>query len=124
KLSEAGKLGRKEIKLLIDEIGKSSEGTAAALANTLPGQINRLKTQYQEFLNLVANSGVLDYLTQQLSDISAEVQRLADSGELQAWAKDVADAIVGAARAIAGITGFLIEHRDAILALAGAYATF
>lgn len=124
KLSEAGKLGRTEIKLLIDEIGKSSEGTAAALANTLPGQINRLKTQYQEFLNLVANSGVLDYLTQQLSDISAEVQRLADSGELQAWAKDVADAIVGAARAIAGITGFLIEHRDAILALAGAYATF
>lgn len=124
KLSEAGKLGRTEIKLLIDEIGASSKGASAALADTLPGQINRLNGQWKDFLNLIANSGVLDYLQTQLANVSAEVQRMADSGELQAWAKDIADAIVSAAQAIQGVTGFLFEHRDAIAAVAAAYAAF
>lgn len=124
KLSEAGKLGRTEIKLLIDEIGKSSEGASAALANTLPGQINRLKGQWSEFLNLIANSGVLDYLQTQLAEVSAEVERMASSGELKEWATEVADAIVGAAKAIQGVTGFLVEHREAIAALATAYGAF
>lgn len=124
KLSEAGKLGRAEIALLIEEIGKSADGAAGALATTLPGQINRLKGQWAEFLNLIANSGVLDYLQEQLAAVSEEVTRMAATGELQAWAKEVADAIVGAAQAIQGAVGFLYDHREAILALAAAYAGF
>lgn len=124
KLSEAGKLGRTEIKLLIDEIGRSAEGASGALANTLPGQINRLKGEWVEFLNLIANSGVLDYLQEQLAAVSEEVDRMAATGELKEWAQDIAGAIVGAAKAIQGVTGFLIEHRKAIVALASAYAGF
>jgi tape measure domain-containing protein len=124
KLSAAGKLGRTEIKLLIEEIGKSAEGASGALANTLPGQINRLSGQWSEFLNLIANSGVLDYLQEQLANVSAEVERLTATGELQQWAKDIADAIVTAAKAIQGVTGFIIDHREAIVALAAAYAGF
>lgn len=123
KLSEAGKLGRVEIKALISEIGASSEGASAALANTLPGQINRLKGQWSEFLNLIANSGLLEHLQRQLAAVSEEVRRMADSGELEEWARTAADAIVDAAEAIRDVTVFLVEHREAILALAAAYAT-
>lgn len=124
KLSEAGKLGRTEIKALIEQIGVSADGASARLADTLPGQINRLKGQWSEFLNLIANSGVLDYLQEQLSAVSEEVERMAASGELKAWAREIADAIVGAAQAIKGVTMFLVEHREAIIALAAAYAGF
>lgn len=124
KLSEAGKLGRTEIKALIEQIGVSADGASERLADTLPGQINRLKGQWSEFLNLIANSGVLDYLQEQLAAVSEEVERMAASGELQAWAQEIAESIVGAAQAIKGVTMFLVDHREAIIALAAAYAGF
>lgn len=121
KLSEAGKLGRAEIKLLIEEIGKSAEGAGQAVAGTLPKQIDRLRAQWQEFLDLVADSGVLDYLQDQLASVSKTVKDMAASGELQEWAQEVSDAIVEAAETIKGTVAFLVEHREAILALGQAY---
>lgn len=121
KLSSEGKLGKDVIRALINEIGKSAEGAADALGGTLPGQINKLKQQYQDFLKAIANSGVLEYLVQQLGDVAKKVEELAQSGELQAWARSFAEGIVSTGTAIKGFVGFLLEHKEAIFALAAAW---
>lgn len=121
KLSSSGKLGKDVIKALIDEIGRSADGAASALGGTLPAQINRLKVQYEDFLRSVAESGALELFLDHLQEIGAEIQRMSESGELQAWARSVAEAITSAASAIGGTVRFLIDHKEAIIALAGAY---
>ncbi|MBA8888905.1 tape measure domain-containing protein [Dokdonella fugitiva] len=123
-LSQAGKLGRAEIALLIQEIGKSSEGASAKLANTLPGQINKLQSEWASFLNLIANSGALEFLQQQLARLLDQVKALSESGDLQRYAKSISESLVQVATVVGRTLGFLIDHKEAIAALALAYQGF
>lgn len=94
KLIESGKLGRKEIKGLIDEIGRSTEGAAAANLGTLSGLVTSLKDRFKEFLETIASSGVVDYFKQQLTGLRDTITRMADDGSLTTWAKNVGAGLV------------------------------
>jgi tape measure domain-containing protein len=122
KLSEQGKLGRKEISALLAEIGKMNSGAAAKNANTLSGLFTQLSSRVRQFFTDVSNSGPLDYFKQQLRDAIAFVDRLARTRELETWARNVGSAIVKVSSSIAGVAKFLVEHVDLIITLAKAYA--
>lgn len=124
KLSEQGKLGRREISALLAEIGKMNSGAAATNANTLSGLFAQLSSRVRQFFTDVSNSGPLDYFKQKLRDAIAVIDRLAGSDQLEAWARKVGDVIVRAGEGVASAGKFFVDHIGLITALAKAYAAF
>ncbi len=59
-MAKAGQLGREEVKLLLDEMGRSAEGQAARSLETLSGKWNLLRNQFQKFGEEIASHGALD----------------------------------------------------------------
>ena len=124
KLSEQGKLGRDVIAALIKEIGASAEGAAAKNLGTFSGLIIQIKDRWEQFLQSIADAGVLDYAKQQLSGLIDEAKRLAADGTLTQWAKSTADAIKTVGSTIASVTRFVYEHASAIGAVIKTYLGF
>ncbi|TAA42468.1 tape measure protein [Pseudoxanthomonas winnipegensis] len=122
RLSSAGQLGKDVIRELLDEMAKSSSGAAADSINTLSRLWTAFVDRVQGFARDIANSGALDYFKRQLSEISAAIDAMAASGDLQRYAKRVSDAIVGIAEAIKSTTIFLSQHTTALVAIGRAYA--
>lgn len=82
-LSEQGKLGRKEIKKLVEEIGKASEGEAAKAMSTLSGIVSNLKDDMTAFYRRVADNGALGSLKNAISGVRKEIALMADDGRLE-----------------------------------------
>jgi len=102
KMSEAGKVGRTEIQLLIEAMGKSSEGTAKSMMTTWVGMISNMQDTWSLFLNEIATSGALDYAKDQLSSLLATAKEMAEDGSLKEWAKDISDSITVTAEVVMG----------------------
>lgn len=109
KLSTQGKLGRKEIKLLLDQMGKSSIGAAREQMSTWNGLWSNMTDVFTNFVNDIAQNGVLDYFKQQLTDLKNKAEELASSGELERYAKAIADFMVGGAKAVKGLITTLVD---------------
>lgn len=122
KLSEAGKLGRKEIAGLVAEIGRMNTGAAAKNAGTLSGLFTVLSSRVRQFFTDVSNKGPLDFFKDQLRGAIALVDRLASSNELERWARQVGGAIVSVSETAVGAGKFVVEYAGTILLLGKAYA--
>ena len=123
-MTTAGELGRKEIELLIKAIGESSAGAAQSQMQTLQGLVSNLADTWTQFLNEINNAGLLEYLKGQIRDLGRAFQEMRESGELQAWAKRISDAIIGLIEALKTGASTLYEYRDAIAATAKAFVVF
>lgn len=124
KLSKQGKLGRDVIAALIKEIGASADGAAAKNLGTFSGLITQIKDRWEQFLQSIADAGVLDYAKQQLSSLIDEAKRLAADGTLTQWAKSTADALKAVGSTIASVTSFVYEHASSIGVVIKAYLQF
>lgn len=122
KLSEAGKLGRAEITALIQQIGTSAQGAAAEQLGTFGGLVTQIKDRWNQFLQAIADAGVLDYAKQQLSELLDTAKRLAADGTLAQWAQSTANGIRTLAETIKGGVQFIYEYSGALIALAKAFA--
>lgn len=114
KLIESGQLGRETIRALIEEIGRSAQGAAAEQVDNLAGLISNLKDRYEEFLNLIAESGTLEFFKGKIQELLDITRELAESGQLKQYAKRISDAIVTASKAVAGFARQVIENADTI----------
>lgn len=103
------------------ELRKSVGEALPAATQTFAAQIDRLKNKWQEILELIARSGALDALAGLVGKISADIERLAASGELKAMAEEAAAAIASLAAGIGKLSGFLIEHGAALAPLLKGY---
>ncbi|RCX31701.1 tape measure protein [Thioalbus denitrificans] len=124
KLSEGGDLGRDAIRLLIDEMGKATAGSAQAQMQTWNGLVSNMKDTWSAFLNTVAQSGALDYFKGQLRELLAATQEMARTGQLKAWAEEIGHYIIGAAEAIKAAAGALIGLKDELIAVAKLWAGY
>jgi tape measure domain-containing protein len=122
KLSEQGKLGRAEIKLLMDEIGRAADGAAAKNLGLISSLVQALKEEVKDFFQLVNQSGAMQYFKDRLAAIREEIARLAADGTLAQYAKSTSDAIVTVAKAVEGGVRFVVEYSGALYELAKAYA--
>lgn len=113
-MAKAGQLGRDAVKTLIDALAQSGQGEAAAQLGTLTGLTTKLHDEWQEFLELIANSGAYQFVVQQLDAVNAAFKRGLADGSLAKTAQSISDAIVGIGRALAGMTSFVIENATAI----------
>lgn len=123
KLSSEGELGRDVIAKLIAEIGKSASGAAAQNLTTFGGLITQLKDRWQQFLQSIADAGVLDLAKQKLTGLIDEATRLAQNGTLTQWAKSAADGIASVVNVVTGAIKVTYEYGGAIVQLGKAYAT-
>lgn len=121
KMSSAGELGRREIKLLIEEIGKSADGAAAAAVGTLTGQFSNLLDQIRRFTNEINKAGLLEYVKDQIRALGDAFDRMKASGELEEWAKGVSDGIIGIAEGTRTLIGAIRDNVAALGFLAKAY---
>lgn len=100
KMSQAGQLGRKEIALLIEQMGRAADGSLAAQAETLGGLWSRIASMWTEFTAKIAESGLAEYVKDTLRDLIARFKQLEADGTLQRWAKAISDAFVSLGEAI------------------------
>ncbi len=122
KLSEQGKLGRDVIRQLMDEIGNQAKGAAAENMTLLSGLISNAKDNLAQFYDLIARSGSMDWLKQQIGDLNREFEAMAADGRLQDWAQSISDAIVSTGTAIKDTASLIYEFRQEIALLAQAWA--
>ncbi|WP_423458034.1 tape measure protein [Ottowia sp. VDI28] len=114
RMSEAGLLGRDVISKLIDELGRMNEGASDKLMRTFTGAVANAKDALAEFFDMVAQSGVLDWLTDKVRQLLAEFDRMKQTGELQAKAKEIADAFLNVATMVEAAAQALIDMAPAI----------
>lgn len=112
KMSAAGTLGRDVILKLIDALGTENMGASAALMATFNGAVSNAKDALAEFYALIAQSGVLEYLTGQIQTLLKEFDRMKASGELKAMAKEIADTFIKMAEGVK-------EAVQAVIAMSG-----
>lgn len=122
KMSTAGQLGRREIKLLIDEMGKQNVGAAAKQMSTLAGLVSNLQDRFTQFARMIADAGVFDYLKKQASELIAKFKEMANNGELEKLAKKISDTFINSAEYIKSFVKNVYEARTAIIALGSAFA--
>jgi len=118
KMSEQGKIGRTEIKLLMDEMGKSSQGSAKAMMSTWDGIVSNLMDNFDKVKNTIAKAGLLDTFKAELSGISTAIDEMAADGSLQEYAKEISDAIVGTLTAMKNGLVTVYEWRSELATLA------
>jgi tape measure domain-containing protein len=121
KLSEQGKLGRTEIKLLLDEIGRAADGAAAKNLGLISSLVLALKEEVKDFFQLVNQSGALTFFKERLAAIRAEIAQLAADGRLAAYAVKVSDAIITVAKAVESSLRFVVQYSGALYELAKAF---
>lgn len=86
------------------------------------GLFTQLSSRVRQFFTDVSNKGPLDFFKGQLRDAIALVERLSRSNELETWARKIGAAIVSTSQTIVAGGKFIVEHADALLFLAKAYA--
>jgi tape measure domain-containing protein len=123
-LAKQGDLGRDSIRLLIEQLGKSSAGDAASQLGLLGSQVVKVKDQWELFLKLIGDSGAYDFARQKMADFTAFIKKGLADGSLIAAAQGISDAIVGIGRAAASVTKFVYDHATAIGETIKAYVLF
>src|SRR5690606_10890476 len=76
------------------------------------------------FLDLISKSGAMDWLKQQLQDISTTVDQMAKDGRLKRWAQDISDAIVSLGQTLRAGVGYLVEYKNQLMFLGKAFVAF
>ncbi len=97
----AKKNSRAQIEAVITGIWNAQYGGAMdKLSSTMGGMWNNLTDQWARFMLKIGNAGSFDYMKGRLAALLDYVNGLADSGRLDAIAKDISDGIVGALKAV------------------------
>jgi tape measure domain-containing protein len=95
KLSSAGKLGRKEIQLLIDAIGRKYTGASEKFSKTFEGITSKLGDEWTDFLRKVSEAGFYDDIKRRLEGSLEIVERWQKDGTLDRWANGLSNAMTG-----------------------------
>lgn len=82
KLSKAGKLGRKEIQLLIDEMGKRAAGASDEFAKSFDGITSNISDIWTGFLKQISDKGYYDNVKRRLSGVLETLNEWDKSGVL------------------------------------------
>ncbi|QJD58199.1 tape measure protein [Pseudomonas sp. gcc21] len=93
-MAAKGLLGRDAVKLLIDEIGRTADGAAAAGLETLTGKMNLLRNSAAEFLDRIADSGAMDEVKERMTGLADQIDRMDQDGTLDNLAQALSNAFV------------------------------
>lgn len=95
KLSEQGKVGRKEILLLIEAMGKRAEGASEKFSKSFAGIMDKVVEQWTDFKKLIADSGFFARAKIGFESILETLGRWQSDGTIQKVAQAVSDFFTG-----------------------------
>jgi tape measure domain-containing protein len=110
KLSAAGKLGRKEIDLLVKEIGHKYKGASEKFAKSFDGITSKLSDTWTMFLENIAERGIFKNVENRLQSLYDYIDRLSKNGSLDEWAKSINSGMEWALNTTIDTVGHLIGH--------------
>lgn len=99
-MSSKGKLGREQIQLLMDELGKRNAGASEEMSKTWDGITSNLTDHWKRFQRMVMDAGLFDFMKGRLQDLLNLLNAAAADGRLQAWATTVAENILWAMKSL------------------------
>lgn len=106
------------------ELDRMSQSGLVAATQSFQAQTVRLGNALFDFRDTIAKAGLLDVLGAEITTLTEKLREMADTGELQAFAKDFAQVVSDIARILGTATRFAVEHRDAIANLLLLYGGF
>ena len=100
KMSAKGQLGRKAIKLLMDEMGRDAAGASLKQMKSWNGMMSNLGDQWYRFKILVMQSGVFDFLKSKLGGLLSTLDKMGENGELQKLADVIGGKLINGLKAM------------------------
>lgn len=102
-LSQKGKLGRKEMQLLFDAMGKRGAGASEKMSKTWDGLMGRLGDRWENFLKKIGENHFFDAAERQLERLMDYLDQLSGDGTLGRWAASLGNAFTWATDAVANL---------------------
>lgn len=93
-MATKGKLGRKEIGLLVEALGERNKGASENMSKTWGGIISNISDHWSRFAVMVMDSGVFDALKGRLQQFLDLLNQMAEDGRLQAYADRLGESIL------------------------------
>lgn len=109
-MSRKGKLGRAEMQLLFDAMGKRAAGSADKLSKTLSGIFTRTKARWDQFLNLIADSGYFKAFKDQIENMFVSIDEWFKDGSAKRAAEYLGGMFKSAITAIGIVVRQLVAH--------------
>lgn len=103
RMVSTGELGRREIAMLMDEMGKANAGAAAAQMDLVSSAIVSLRDQITQTQKSIFDAGLGDLVKQQLTEIRLRFTEAAQAGSAGAWAKGLSSAFETALVAVINV---------------------
>jgi tape measure domain-containing protein len=93
-MASKGKLGRKEIGLLVEALGERNKGASENMSKTWDGIISNIMDHWSRFRVMVMDSGVFDFLKGRMQQLLDLLNQMAADGRLQVYADRLAQVIL------------------------------
>lgn len=106
------------------ELERMSQSGLLAATSSFQAQLTRLSNTLFDFRETIAKAGLLDAFGAEVTTLTEKLREMADTGELQAFARDFAQIIGTLARILGTATRLAVEHRDTLASLALLFAGF
>jgi tape measure domain-containing protein len=116
KMSEAGTLGRKEMQLLIDAMGRRNAGAGQRHMETWAGTVEKMGDAWTRFKLKIMGAGPFEYLKFRLTELMSRFDVLAKDGTLDRWATRIGKFLMDAIDVIWGFGHAVYENREQIVA--------
>ena len=110
KLSEKGKLGRKEMTLLFEAMGKRAAGASQRMSKTWTGVVGRLRDRWEGFKKLIADSGAFDAAKHALEGFMDDIDAAFEDGRAQDAARSLSRAFIAVIDAFGYMAGRIKIH--------------
>jgi tape measure domain-containing protein len=123
-MAKKGEIGRESIKLLITQLGESAAGDTTRQMSLLSTVVTKLHDQWEDFLTLIGQSGVYDFVRDKLQAINTAFKQGIADGTIAEKARAISGAVVALGQAVGGTLKFLYDHAAAIGEAVKAYITF
>ncbi|RXJ70603.1 hypothetical protein CS022_22760 [Veronia nyctiphanis] len=98
---DVDKNDRRAIEEALSEIfDQKYSGAMDRLSRTWSGMVSNLSDQWTRFTNMVMEAGVFDFMRGKLRHILATINAMADSGQLEAYAKRLSESLITGLKAL------------------------
>lgn len=102
----------KETRRMLEEVfndpASKVAGMASKLVDTVSGQFGMIADKWMQFRTAVMDNGLYEAITVFLKEINSQLDKLKESGDLDAWAKNLAKSV------LYGVRGMLVGIQKAI----------
>ena len=109
-LASKGKIGRKEIALLIEEMGKRAKGASEEFAQTLEGITSNISDVWTGFKRLIADSGFYAAVKKQMQGVLDAMNRWAEDGTAKKVAAVFSNAFIYMMGVVGSTTERMVKH--------------